>query len=67
MQWIERFGGYLALLLLVFIWPVIDVYQKSLLPSDYVAIFAISAGAYAVVYSWYCLWGHTSRNAAVSV
>jgi two-component system sensor histidine kinase DesK len=67
MQWIERFGGYLALLLLVFIWPVIDAYQKSLLPSDYVAIFAISAGAYAVVYSWYCLWGHTSRNAAVSV
>ncbi len=65
MQWIERFGKYLALSLLVFMWPVIDAFQKALLPSDYSAIFALSAGAYTIVYSWYCLRGHTSRNAAV--
>jgi two-component system, NarL family, sensor histidine kinase DesK len=64
---IERFGGYLALWLLAFMWPVVDVYQKGLLPSDYVAIFALSASAYVVVYSWYCLWGHTRRHAAVPV
>jgi two-component system sensor histidine kinase DesK len=67
MQWIERFGGFLALAFLVFMWPVIDAYQTGLVPSDSVAIFALSAGAYAVVYSWYCLWGHRSRNAAVPV
>src|ERR687885_528990 len=33
MQWIERFGGYLALALLAFMWPVLDAYQKGLLPS----------------------------------
>ena len=67
MQWIERFGGYLALSLLAFMWPVIDAPQKGLVPSDYAALFALSAGAYVVVYSWYCLWGHTRRNAAVPV
>jgi two-component system sensor histidine kinase DesK len=67
MQWIERFGNYLALSLLAFMWPVIDAYQKGLLPSAYGAIFALSAVAYAVVYSWYCLWGHKRRNAAVPV
>jgi two-component system, NarL family, sensor histidine kinase DesK len=67
MQWIERFGNYLALSLLAFMWPVIDAPQKGLVPSDYVALFALSAGAYVVVYSWYCLWGHTRRNAAVPV
>jgi two-component system sensor histidine kinase DesK len=67
MQWIERFGKYVALSLLVFMWPVIDVFQKALLPSDHAAIFALSAGAYAVVYGWYCLRGHKNRNAAVPV
>ena len=67
MQWIERFGNYLALSLLAFMWPVIDAYQKGLLPSAYGAIFALSAGAYAVVYSWYCLKGHRARVAAVPV
>jgi hypothetical protein len=65
MPWIERFGGYLALWLLAFMWPIVDVFQRGLLPSEYVAIFALSASAYVVVYSWYCLWGHQRRTAAV--
>ena len=67
MPWVERFGKYLALALLALMWPVVDVYQKGLLPAAYVAIFALSASAYVVVYSWYCLWGHKRRNAAVPV
>ena len=67
MQWLERFGGYLALAFLVFMWPVVEAYQARLVPSEYVAIFVLSAAAYAVIYSWYCLWGHTSRNAVVAV
>jgi two-component system sensor histidine kinase DesK len=67
MQWLERFGGYLALAFLVFMWPVIDAYQTGPLAPDSVVIFLLSAGAYAGVYCWYCLWGHTSRNAAVPV
>jgi two-component system sensor histidine kinase DesK len=67
MHWIERFGGYLALAFLAFMWPVIDVYEKGLLPSDYGAIFALGASAYVAVYSWYCLRGHSSRNVATPV
>jgi two-component system, NarL family, sensor histidine kinase DesK len=67
MQWIERFGKYLALALLAFMWPVVDAYQRSLLPAGSAAIFALSAGAYAVIYSWYCLWGHRIGNKAVPV
>jgi two-component system sensor histidine kinase DesK len=67
MPWIERFGGYLALAFLAFMWPVVDVLQKDLLPSDYVAIFALTASAYLVVYTWYCLWGHKTRNDAVPI
>jgi uncharacterized membrane protein len=65
MQWVERFGQYLALALLAFMWPLVDAYQRSLLPAGSAATFALSAGAYAVIYSWYCLWGHKSRNKAV--
>lgn len=67
MQWVERFGKQLALALLVFMWPVIDALQKSVLPAGYVAMFALTAGAYVVVYGSYCLWGHSNRNEAVPV
>ena len=67
MQWVERFGKYPALALLAFMWPVVDAYQRSLLPAGSAATFALSAGAYTVIYSWYCLWGHKSRNKAVPV
>ena len=34
MQWLERFGGYLALAFLVFMWPVVGAYQTGPLAPD---------------------------------
>jgi two-component system, NarL family, sensor histidine kinase DesK len=67
MHWVERFGKYLALALLALMWPVVDAYQRGLLPAGSTATFALAAGAYAAIYSWYCLWGHRSRDKAVPV
>jgi two-component system sensor histidine kinase DesK len=62
MKWVERFGRYLALAFLALLWPVVDAYQRGLVPGASVGVLVVAAGGYCLVYGWYCLVGFRSRG-----
>lgn len=64
MQWVERYGRYLALAFLALLWPVIDAYQRGLIAGAAVGVFAAATVAYCLIYGWYCLWGFKVRGVA---
>jgi len=67
MAWVERYGKYFALALLVLMWPVVDAYQSGSITADRASIFGFTGAAYALIYGWYCLHGYKRRSVVVPI
>jgi len=67
MAWVERYGKYFALALLVLMWPVVDAYQSGSITADRASIFGFTGAAYALIYGWYCLQGYKRRSVVVPI
>jgi len=67
MAWVERYGKYFALALLVLMWPVVDAYQSGSITADRGGIFGFTGSAYALIYGWYCLRGYKRPSVVVPI
>ena len=63
MSWIERHGRFLALGVLALMWPVIADYQRGTLPGPKAGAYGALVAVFVAVYTWYCLFGSSQRNA----
>lgn len=64
MNWVERYGRFLALAFLAFLWPAVDSYQRGSITGGAVGVFVVATAAYCLIYGWYCLWGFKLPGAA---
>jgi two-component system sensor histidine kinase DesK len=62
MSWIEKWGRYLALAVLILMWPVIDNYQRGVVGGVRAGVYGALAVSFALVYCWFCLLGSRSSG-----
>jgi two-component system sensor histidine kinase DesK len=67
MNWVERFGKYVALGWLFLLWPALDAYLRGNVPGLQEAVLAVALIVYALIYAWYCLAGHLLRHPLIPV
>src|SRR2546423_4199400 len=67
MNWVERFGKYVALGWLFLLWPALDAYLRGQVRGLQGAVLAVALSVYAVIYGWYCLVGHRLRRRLIPV
>lgn len=67
MNWVERFGNYLALGWLFLLWPPLDAYLRGQVRGIQGVVLAAVVAIYALIYAWYCLAGHRLRARLIPV
>src|SRR5215831_18044459 len=67
MNWIEKWGRYLALAFLILMWPGVANYQRGVLVGSRALAYGVLALSYIGVYSWFCLFGSRSKSPRTAV
>lgn len=66
-NWVERFGSYLALGWLFLLWPPLDAYLRGQVRGIQGVVLAAAVAGYTLIYAWYCLAGHRLRHRFIPV